>query len=83
MQNGRPILSKTITYKPLIQTDSPFTIVADNTIHEMINYLDVSDQVIVMAVLTCHSESQLKEAAAVLMSLIASFRTLSTAENPL
>lgn len=81
LQNGKPTLSKTITYKPLIRTDSPFSIVSDNTIHETISYLDASDQVVVMVVLACHSESQLKESTPALLSLLASFRIQSGAEN--
>jgi hypothetical protein len=73
LQNGKPTLTKTVTYKPLVQTDSPFSIVSDNTIHETISYLDASDEVVVMAVLACHSESQLKESMSALTSLISSF----------
>jgi hypothetical protein len=83
LQNGKPSLAKTITYKPLIQTDSPFSIVSDNTIHETISYLDASDQVVVMAVLACHSESQLKESTPALMALLTSFRAQSGAEKSL
>ena len=80
-QNGIPILSKTITYKPLVQTDSPFSIVSDNTIHEKITYIDASDQVVVMVVLACHNDSQLKESSPALLSLLESFRNKSRQEK--
>lgn len=83
LKNGKPTHSKTISYKPFIQTDSPFSIVSDSAIHETISYLDASDQVVVMAVLTCHSESELKESTTALMSLITSFRVQSGAEKSL
>ncbi len=74
LRNGKTTLTKNVAYKPLIQTDSPFSIISDDTIHETISYLDASDEVVVMAVLACHSESQLKESASALNSLITSFR---------
>jgi len=82
-QNGRPIVYNKFSYKPLIQTDSPFSVVSENTIHETITFIDASDQVIFMVVLACNSESQLKEVNSLLTSLIASFRAQSGAEKPL
>lgn len=76
LQDGRSSLSKKISYRPLIQTDSPFSIVSDNTIHEAISYIDASDQVIVMVVLACHSKKQLTESTPALVSLTSSFRVL-------
>jgi hypothetical protein len=50
-----------ITYKPVIETDSPFSIVASNQMHEQIAYLDGSDKVDLLLVLTANSEQQLQE----------------------
>lgn len=77
LSNGRGYLAKKVTYKPLMSTDSPFSIVADNVIHEAVAFLDMSDQVVLMAVLACEDESQLKESTAHLMALIESLRTVS------
>jgi|GEM_PF-1128123 len=74
LQNSKPIISKTIKYKPLIQTDSPFSIVADNSIHETINFIDASDRVVIMIVLACHSHSQLEKSTSALTSLSESLR---------
>jgi antitoxin component YwqK of YwqJK toxin-antitoxin module len=76
-QNGTTTLTKTITYKPLIQTDSPFSIVSDNIIYETISFINTSDQLTFMTVLTCHSESQLKESTAALLKIVSSFHTQS------
>ena len=78
-QNGKPTLSKTISYKRLVQTDSPFSIVSDQAVYERIDYLDASEHVVVMAVLTCRSESQFTEATPAMASLSASFRAQRTA----
>jgi hypothetical protein len=50
-----------ITYKPVIETDSPFSIVASNQMHEQIACLDGSDKVDLLLVLTANSEQQLQE----------------------
>lgn len=81
--NGKQVLSKSINYKPLIHTDSPFSIISDKIIHESISYLDASDQVVLMVVLTCHSESQLKKAEPALVSLVTTFGAQSDVEKSL
>ncbi len=71
--DGHASLLKSITYRPVMETDSPFSIVASNLIHEQIAYLDTSEQLILMLVLATDSEQQLREATpafeAVLKSL--------------
>ena len=83
MERRRPSFLKTISYKPLVQTDSPFSIVSDNTIHETISFLDGSDQIVLMVVLTCNSEKQLSESTPALTSLLSSFRVLADAVKSL
>lgn len=71
---GREYVQKLITYKPLIATDSPFSIVASNEIHEKIAYLDASDKVTLLLVLTADSEVELQKSLPAFRSLLASFR---------
>jgi hypothetical protein len=73
LQNGRKSISKVISYKALQEIDSPFSIVSNNISHEKISFLDVSDQVVLMVVLTSHNEPQLIDASPSFMSLVKSF----------
>lgn len=70
----RGVVAKMITYKPVMQTDSPFSVVQDNTIHEAVGFLDVSPEVVLMIVLTANDEKQLKASLASLTVLIESIR---------
>jgi MORN repeat variant len=70
---GRDYVLKSITYKPVIATDSPFSIVATNQIHEKIAYLDVSDKVTLLLVLTADSQAELKKWSPAFQSLLESF----------
>lgn len=74
LPNGRPTLVRTLHYKPTIETDSPFSIVAENVVHETIGYLDASDQIALMVVLTSDSASHLQDSTPALLSLLSSFR---------
>lgn len=74
LRSGRSYITKTVSYKPLTQTDSPFSIVSDNVIHERISFLDVSGPIVLLVVLTSHSEKQLNDSVKSQMSLIASLR---------
>jgi hypothetical protein len=71
---GNQSIWKTVNYKPLVQTDSPFSIVSSNTVFETIGYLDASDQVVIMVVLTSPDEESLTLSTSALDSLVASFR---------
>jgi hypothetical protein len=53
------VLTKFVTYKPTVATDSPFSIVAENTVHEQVSYVDVSADVVLIAVLACNSKADL------------------------
>jgi antitoxin component YwqK of YwqJK toxin-antitoxin module len=77
LRNGTSSFTRTISYKPLIQTDSPFSIISDNLIHETISYLDAADQVVLVAVLACHREAQLEESTPALTSIITSLHVQS------
>lgn len=82
VHNGIETLSMTMSYQSLIQTDSIFSIVSKKTMHETINYLDVSKQVIIMVALAGHSKAQRKAATPALMSLLASFRAEKEVDDP-
>jgi MORN repeat protein len=71
---GRDFVTKTISYKPLMRTDSPFAVVQSNTVREAIGFLDVSDEVVLVAVLACDDDSQLKASTPALSALIESLK---------
>ncbi len=73
LPNGRASRLTYITYKPLIATDSPFSIVGSTQIHEQIAYLDSSDQVVLMLVLTADGDQKLQESLPSFRSLLESF----------
>ena len=73
--SAHAVLAKTIKYKTLMQTDSPFVVVSDNTRHEMLAFLDASDQTVLLLVLTCKTQKQLKESRPAFGSLVTSVRT--------
>ncbi len=83
LRNGRKCISKTISYKPVQQTDSPFGIVSNNIVHETISFLDVSDQAVLMVVLTSHNEQELIDASPSFTSLVKSFSDQSKLEKAL
>ncbi len=74
VSSGREYVAKTITYKPVMQTDSPFSIVQDNTIREAAAYLDASPEVVLLVVLACDEEEQMKTSLTGMTSLVESFR---------
>lgn len=71
---GRETVSKTIRYKPVIPTDSPFAIIADNEYFEWIVFLDLADEFVLVAVLACESEEALGGNSPDFNDLIASLR---------
>ena len=75
--DGLEVVIRTIQYKSLIQTDSPFSIVADNTIHEMIGLVNASDEVVLMVVLTSPADADLNSSSDALVSLVRSVRARS------
>jgi hypothetical protein len=75
LSTGRDFLVKKVSYKPLSATDSPFSIVANESIREAVAFLHVSDQVVLVAVLACETETQLKDATHHLTGLIDSVST--------
>lgn len=74
LANGLPYIQKSITYKPLIETDSPFSIVASNTIHERIAYLDASDKLVIVLVLTADGAHQLTSGLPAFQKVLLSFQ---------
>jgi hypothetical protein len=72
LPNGRDYLLRSITYKPVIETDSPFSIVASNRIHEQVAYLDISDKVVLLLVLTADSNQQLRQSMPAFRTLLES-----------
>ena len=74
LPSGNRSIRKTISYKPLAHTDSPFSIVSRNTIYETISYLNASDEVVLMVVLASHDEEDLARSTPALDSLVVSFR---------
>jgi hypothetical protein len=71
---GREYVLESISYKPVIATDSPFSIVASNQVHEKIAYLDASDKVTLLLVLTADSQAGLNKSSPAFQSLLESFR---------
>jgi len=61
LANGWPYVLKSVTYKPLIYTDSPFSIVASNQFQERVAYLDASDKFTLVLVLSADSLQQLQQ----------------------
>jgi hypothetical protein len=74
LANGRATVTKTISYKPLTETDSPFSIVGSNTISERISYLDASDNLALMVVLTRQDGKPLGNSLSALKTLVDSIR---------
>lgn len=70
---GREYVLTSVTYKPVIETDSPFSIVASNQMHEQIAYLDGSDKVVLLLVLTADSEQQLRQSQPAFNTVLESF----------
>ena len=71
--SGRDYRLDAITYKPVIETDSPFSIVASNRVHEQVAYLDGSDEVVLLLVLTANSDQQLDQSLPAFRALLESF----------
>jgi hypothetical protein len=61
LANGWPYRLKSITYKPLIHTGSPFSIVAANQFQERVAYLDASGEFALLLVLSADSLQQLQQ----------------------
>lgn len=76
LKTGQEYLLKTVSYKPLISTDSPFSVVASNVIHETIAYLNVSENTVLVVVLSCNSEAQMKKSSPDFTSMLDSFRSI-------
>jgi hypothetical protein len=71
---GFDYLLSSIVYKPVIETDSPFSIVASNQIHERVAYLDASDEVVLLLVLAADSDQELQQSVPVFQSILQSAR---------
>jgi len=56
-----PYRLKSITYKPLIETDLPFSIVASNQVFEQLAYIDGSKEIVLLLVLTTDSNQNLDQ----------------------
>lgn len=52
LNTGMAVTTRTISYKSVVGTDSPFSIVTDNTIRESLSYIDASKEIVLLAVLT-------------------------------
>ena len=74
LTSGEGYMFKTIAYKPLIATDSPFSIVASNSIHEKVAFLDASGEVVLLVVLTANSQAEMNRFTPQLLSVVHSFR---------
>jgi hypothetical protein len=79
-KGDKDYITKVISYKPLIQTDSPFSIVSSNVISEAISFLDVSDKIVLMLVLTSQSESQMNKSLTSMLTLVSSLHTRSASD---
>lgn len=74
VQGGQPYVAKTITYRPLTQTDSPFSIVQSTTIQEATAFVDVSPEVALLLVLACEGEADVKDSLPSLIAAVESVR---------
>jgi MORN repeat variant len=74
LPSGLGYLLNSITYQPLIDTDSPFSIVASNHIYEHAAYLDASDKVVVLIVVTADSNQGLQHSIPAFQSILQSAR---------
>jgi len=74
LANAGRILTKSINYKPTVATDSPFSIVAENTVHEQVSYVDASAEVVLMAVLACNNKADLQRSSLARTTLLESLR---------
>lgn len=74
LHSGMGYRVDSITYQPLIDTDSPFSIVASNHIYEHAAYLDASHEVVVLVVLTADSTRQLRHSLPAFQSVLQSAR---------
>jgi hypothetical protein len=74
LSGGREYQLNSITYKPVIETDSPFSIVASNQIHEQVAYLDASDKIVLLLVLTADSDQELRRSIQAFQSILQSVR---------
>jgi hypothetical protein len=61
LPSGMAMVSRIISYSPLIETDSPFAIVANNTVNEHVAFVDASPEFAFMVVLTSPTEKDFKE----------------------
>jgi len=71
---GFEYLLSSIVYKPVIETDSPFSIVASNQIHERVAYLDASDEIVLLLILAADSDRELQQSVPVFQSILQSAR---------
>jgi len=74
LPSGLSYVLRSISYKPLIETDSPFSIVSWSQVHEQLAYLDSSDQTVILIVLTADSDQNLQQAMPGFQSLLRSVR---------
>lgn len=74
LNSGLSVVTRTITYKSLTKTDSPFSIVGDNKVFEALGFVDASREVVLLAVLTSPSEKDHAAATDALGALIRSLK---------
>lgn len=74
LPSGFAFILDVVTYKPVIQTDSPFSIVASNQVHDQAAYLDVSNQIVLLLDLTTDTQQEMLHATPAFESILHSAR---------
>lgn len=74
LASGRATVTRTISYQPYVDVDAPFRLVGSGTVYEEVAYIDVSDRVALVAVLSCDSEPGLEASRPALDTLVRSLR---------
>jgi hypothetical protein len=74
LQGGHKYTTRLITYQPLHKTDSPFAVVASNTFHEQVVYIDATDKIVLFIALVADSADELKQYSPAQMAVIKSMR---------
>jgi hypothetical protein len=82
MKGGRAATTKQISFRPMVEPDSPLSPVAHSIVHQTVTFIDASDRIVIMAVLECHSLRQMKGAAPALTALLEPLREPPPAPPP-
>ncbi len=72
LEPHRPVIARTVTYRPVFATDSPFDVRGTNTVREAVVFVDVSPELVLLAVLVTSSAADLKRWMSDLSSLVTS-----------